>query len=566
MSRELKLAQIAAIYRKSLYHFCKYGLGMKDINMRTHGGVIRGLESQATRHLIVLPRGALKSSLAVTGYCIWRLIKNPNDRILIDSEVYENSKNFIREIKAYMQSQHLIDVFGDFKGEIWSEGEITIRQRNKPYKEASVTAGGVNTVKVGQHYSCLLGGTLILTSKGFLKIEDITVGHRVYGIDGKYHSVIATKATQNSSLKIGLKAKYQQTTNWVTSEHRVYIFRDNAFQWIEAKDIKKTDMFAIPIPTGNTRQLSKVDSKLNELAAITDIWWLIGRWLADGARTPDGDQIRMTIGAHKKECIEEIKRIVTDILRVSVGSNETESSTVMITFSHKQMKELLAKFGDYAYNKRLPSFATNAGYNQQWQLLKGYIQGDGCFQGTHTVAISSTSFDLLSGIQLLGTRLGIPFSFVSYKKAQKGVMVCGNSVNTRESWSICASHPYLALLLGKSASIPTQPLRSFFTDKFWVVPVDDLKTKESIEIVYDIQVAEVESFYSPGMIFHNCIVSDDLNSGNNSGTPEARAKVLQHYRLNDAILDPGGTYVVIGTRYSDDDVIGNILKNEIGIK
>lgn len=160
MSRELKLAQIAAIYRKSLYHFCKYGLGMKDINIRTHGGVIRGLESQATRHLIVLPRGALKSSLAVTGYCIWRLIKNPNDRILIDSEVYENSKNFIREIKAYMQSQHLIDVFGDFKGEIWSEGEITIRQRNKPYKEASVTAGGVNTVKVGQHYSCIVSDDL----------------------------------------------------------------------------------------------------------------------------------------------------------------------------------------------------------------------------------------------------------------------------------------------------------------------------------------------------------------------------------------------------------------------
>ena len=65
---------------------------------------------------------------------------------------------------------------------------------------------------------------------------------------------------------------------------------------------------------------------------------------------------------------------------------------------------------------------------------------------------------------------------------------------------------------------------------------------------------------------YSCIVSDDLNSGNNSGTSEARAKVLQHYRLNNAILDPGGTYVVIGTRYAADDVIGSILQNEIGIK
>lgn len=156
MSRELKLAQIAAIYRKSLYHLCKYGLSMKDINMRTHGGMIKTLENNVTRKLVVMPRGSYKSSVGVTGYAIWSLINDYNCRILIDSEVYENSKNFIREIKAYLQSQHLIDVFGDFKGEVWSEGELTIKQRTHPYKEASITAGGVNTVKVGQHYKKIL--------------------------------------------------------------------------------------------------------------------------------------------------------------------------------------------------------------------------------------------------------------------------------------------------------------------------------------------------------------------------------------------------------------------------
>lgn len=100
------------------------------------------------------------SSIGITAYSIWKLINNPNERILIDSEVYENSKNFLREIKAYLQSPHMTEVFGDFRGSVWGEGELTIAQRTHPYKEASVTAGGVNTVKVGQHYSVIISDDL----------------------------------------------------------------------------------------------------------------------------------------------------------------------------------------------------------------------------------------------------------------------------------------------------------------------------------------------------------------------------------------------------------------------
>ena len=129
---------------------------MHDINPRTHGGMIRNLQAPTKRKLIVMPRGSLKSSLGVTGYAIWRLINNPNERILIDSEVYENSKNFLREIKAYLLMPNMIELFGDFKGPLWGESELTVAQRTHPYKEASITAGGVDTVKVGQHYSCIV--------------------------------------------------------------------------------------------------------------------------------------------------------------------------------------------------------------------------------------------------------------------------------------------------------------------------------------------------------------------------------------------------------------------------
>ena len=160
MRPAVKNAVIADQYRKSLYHLCKYGLGMKDVNRACHGGMIANLESETQRKLIVMPRGHLKSSIGIVGYCIWRLIKNPNERILIDSEVYVNSSNFLREIKAHLENPRLTEIFGEFKSKPWSEGELTIAQRTHPYKEASITCGGVNTVKVGQHMDVILADDL----------------------------------------------------------------------------------------------------------------------------------------------------------------------------------------------------------------------------------------------------------------------------------------------------------------------------------------------------------------------------------------------------------------------
>ena len=144
-------------YKNSLYDTCKYLLGYKDMTKRTHGDMIDALESNTQRKLIIMPRGTFKSSVGVVGYSIWRLIRNPNERILIDSELYTNSKNFIREMRAHMASEEFIELFGDWEGDQWSEGEITVNCRTKSFPQASVTAGGVGTTKVGQHFSIIIG-------------------------------------------------------------------------------------------------------------------------------------------------------------------------------------------------------------------------------------------------------------------------------------------------------------------------------------------------------------------------------------------------------------------------
>lgn len=143
--------------KSSLFVLATAFIGYSDINQTTHGKMIDVLESQSKRKLICVPRGCLKSSLACVAYPIWQIVRNPNIRILIDSELYTNSKTFLREIKGHLVSPHFEHVFGKFKAEPWSESEIVISQRTQNKKEATITIGGIGTTKVGQHYDLIIG-------------------------------------------------------------------------------------------------------------------------------------------------------------------------------------------------------------------------------------------------------------------------------------------------------------------------------------------------------------------------------------------------------------------------
>ena len=147
---------LAAYFKLSLFDTAQELLGYKDITEFTHRPITDCLEDPGKRKLICVPRGCFKSSVGVVSYAIWCLLRDPNLRILIDSEVYENSKNFVREIRGKLESPVMARLFGNFRSEHWTEGSITIAQRTKVYKEASITASGVGAGKTGQHYDIII--------------------------------------------------------------------------------------------------------------------------------------------------------------------------------------------------------------------------------------------------------------------------------------------------------------------------------------------------------------------------------------------------------------------------
>lgn len=139
---------------------------------------------------------------------------------MIDSEVYTNSKNFVREIKGHIKSNKFMEVFGDWEGPLWSEGEIIVSTRTKVLKEASIIAAGIGTVKVGQHVDVIIGddynsGNNSETSEARAKVikhfqmnqsilepggSYILIGTR-YAIDDCYGWVLANEVDQDTREK-----------------------------------------------------------------------------------------------------------------------------------------------------------------------------------------------------------------------------------------------------------------------------------------------------------------------------------------------------------------------------
>lgn len=129
--------------------------GYKDICDETHGPIIKALESSKKRKLICVPRGCLKTSLLVA-YVVWLIIKDPNVRIMIESQTYTLAANIVREIKEIIMSKRFVEVFGDIRGSVWNEGEIIVGTRTRASKDPTVKAASIGTVLVGSHFDQIL--------------------------------------------------------------------------------------------------------------------------------------------------------------------------------------------------------------------------------------------------------------------------------------------------------------------------------------------------------------------------------------------------------------------------
>jgi len=156
---------------KDFKYFCKEVLGYKKNDAYEfkeltpkHDELCEFLQKPARNKLILNPRYTFKSGIVTVGYSLWRLIKNPNLRILIYSDSATKAGGFLTGIKNHIEGKAPNSKFRDYyprwetdphNGK-WNESQINISIRKYKAVEPTIDTGGIETSKVGMHYDLII--------------------------------------------------------------------------------------------------------------------------------------------------------------------------------------------------------------------------------------------------------------------------------------------------------------------------------------------------------------------------------------------------------------------------
>lgn len=138
---------------------CKF-ITKRDLKQIHYKIIKHQSRKQFTLHLA--PRGFGKSTVGDVDFCITKILRNPDIRILIGSKTQGQAEAFLMEIRTHFEeNQDLIRIFGDLKGNKWTDKEFTVSTRKEIKKEATVTALGASGQVVSKHFDIIIGDDIV---------------------------------------------------------------------------------------------------------------------------------------------------------------------------------------------------------------------------------------------------------------------------------------------------------------------------------------------------------------------------------------------------------------------
>ncbi len=141
----------------SFYSFAKHVLGYSKLS-DVHKKWAEYADSKHQRKMFIFPRASYKSTVFTISYALWRIVQDPNIRILICNATNDMSESFLREISSHMlRNQKFIELFGNLLDPKASKiSSITVVNRTKHSKEPTVSCCGVLGNLVSMHVDLCL--------------------------------------------------------------------------------------------------------------------------------------------------------------------------------------------------------------------------------------------------------------------------------------------------------------------------------------------------------------------------------------------------------------------------
>lgn len=172
--------KVLARCKKDLYYLNREVLGYDLLEPTPHRKLCAFIQTKAKRKLLCGMRGIYKTTCGTIGRAIQLILKDPNVRILIVCNTFDNAAAAVGQIKDQFELnpklyQLVPGLVPANKHNIpWAKKWLRFN-RTKIFSEPTVRAAGVETQLASQHYDYILGDDVVAASRDDLKKDDIII-------------------------------------------------------------------------------------------------------------------------------------------------------------------------------------------------------------------------------------------------------------------------------------------------------------------------------------------------------------------------------------------------------
>lgn len=346
---------------------------------------------------------------------------------------------------------------------------------------------------------CFVAGTKILTEDGYRNIEDIQVGDSVLTHTGKYQKVLKTGHNEHKQLYLvkaqGIMPTYATgnhpyyvitRTGYLDSESRRYEYRYSEPHWKPVEELTTQDYVAIP-KLNIKKRLPKLDET---------VYWLLGQYVANGHirynkrnGQKDGYDCGVVYSIDNAK-LDEFREHL-DHYHTSIYPHTESVHRVVINSQELANFIMYSGFGMCAAEKDIPNFILRASNKYAKAFLDGYMFGNGHVCGDICTA-TAVNQNVALKLQLLVAKVYGTCAKVYSGTGQNPHIVEGRVINQRDTYQINYSKEVV------------DRVRYFVSDDYVWVPVKGVTKTNMYETVYNLEVAEDNSYIANNAVVHNC--------------------------------------------------------------
>jgi DNA (cytosine-5)-methyltransferase 1 len=363
-------------------------------------------------------------------------------------------------------------------------------------------------------HPCFVAGTLVLTKRGYKKIEDVKLEDTLLTHTGSFQKILNLQQKQYQGDLFEINTKYHPGAIKCTEEHPFYVREKtkkwnpntNSYdifysdpKWKSAKELTINDHFGMVINSNMSIPGFVFQKKINQYKK-EDIsiqldkdehWFTMGYfvgngWIEETTTKSDGkcrNIIRFAINEDdESEVMEKISKTISIVdINCNTGKSKIFGCSDFLWFN------ILKIFGKGAH---IPEWVQDAPGSFIMAFLEGYEKASGCTKKNGSISIPTVSYNLALSIQRLYLKVGYIYGIEKTNRSKS----CESDRDHKHTYCI---RGYEQELLCKKSSFIENGYVWYASKEITSSPVEST-------LVYNFEVENDNTYVVENTVVHNC--------------------------------------------------------------